>query len=587
MARRPLPQVKEIGFTIDGWQGLNRVKGNIANGEMVEMTNMSSDNTPYSSPRPSRATTVTGITAPSKLFDDELKMGYIADGKFIYDGVDKGECGATTAVLPYDNKIFCYPANKVYDVLANTLTTPSSALACTNFSDKKTVDNHLSNLNDEVALFKLTNAINVTGFTNLTINYQGISPDTIRLEIFNGATALTRLFDNGVWPPLYYNNYTLPTNATSVKVYFGYNHISYNSGYYYEYKVDSSDLARKNADLAKTVATTSKVWLSTTTYPAEGGVPTIEYATEFNNRIFAVEGNNIYASALGDFADWTTFVDDDGNPAATGAFVTDVGSVGRFNGIVTYKDRVVITKEDYVYELYGNRPPFTIKQICQTGCIDGRSIIEVNSILFWLGRAGIYQYTGGQPRIMSQKLNETFTQGVAGTDGRKYYCSLYNGTVWRLYVYDTFNGLWHIEDNIEIKDFTLFDGSLLALTSTGDILKFNSGSERVEWSFETQDYTFGIAETKNVSKVLIRADMQPQTNLDVYVKINNGDFERVANYSADNQTTFDFKVRIKKCDTFALKFKGIGNVKILDVHAKVNVGTSKHRNGDNLTVYRG
>ena len=257
-----------------------------------------------------------------------------------------------------------------------------------------------------------------------------------------------------------------------------------------------------------------------------------------------------------------------------------------FTGIIKYRNNVVITKPDLTYECYGNKPPYRIIEVAKTGCIDGRTICEVDGVLYWLSRNGIVAYAGGQPRVISQKLNKTFISGVSGTDGRKYYCSLYDGTNYCLYVYDTYNGMWHIEDNIEVVGFAYSNGFLYALTKS-EILKFNSGNERIEWEFETQDYTFGIPETKNVAKLWIRADMKPNTNLDVYVRSNNGEYNRVANYQANNQTTFDFKVRIKKCDTFSIKFKGIDDVKILDIHGKVTAGTSKHRSGDNLSVFRG
>ena len=100
------------------------------------------------------------------------------------------------------------------------------------------------------------------------------------------------------------------------------------------------------------------------------------------------------------------------------------------------------------------------------------------------------------------------------------------------------------------------EGKLYALTSDGSILKFDSGTERVEWEFETQDYTFDIPNSKSVRRLFIRAEMQPYTELDVYLRANNEEYIRVANYSARDMTLFDFKVRVKKCDSFSLKIRG-------------------------------
>lgn len=582
---QPLPQVQQIPFSVNNWQGLNRIKGSESMGEMVNMKNMSSDNAPFSSPRKPREVITDELTNGANIFDDEKKMGYIDAGKFYYDGIEKGECGVTNSVVVYDDKIFTFPSYKTYDVINDTFSDPSTALEVVDVGDDTVTSEWGSGNYDKASVYKLKTAINVTGMDKLSISTQGLEPTEITIRIYDslGVVLAPKDYSNTFYytGKTYINSVPLPEGAKTAMLYFEY------------YRVNTSNLRRtglqliekKNADLAKLGDGTAKIWINNTTYPTVGGVPLIDYATQNNNRIFAVEGNNIYASAQGDFADWTTFVDEDGNPDPTGAFATDVGSVGRFNGIATYKGRVVATKPDYVYEIYGDRPPYTVTEIVKTGCIDGRSICEVNSVLYWLGRKGIYSYTGGQPRIMSSKLNSTFTQGVAGTDGRKYYCSLYSDR-WQLYVFDTFTGLWHIEDFLEVKDFTFFEGYLYAITANS-ILKLNSGNERVEWEFETKNYTFDTPSTKNVAKLSIRTEMQTQTELDVYLRSDNGEYSRVANYQADNMTMFDCKVRVKKCDSFSLKFVGRGDVRILDIHGKVTVGTSKHRSGDNLHVFRG
>ena len=80
--------------------------------------------------------------------------------------------------------------------------------------------------------------------------------------------------------------------------------------------------------------------------------------------------------------------------------------------------------------------------------------------------------------------------------------------------------------------------------------------------------------------------MQKNSRLEVYVKQNGSEWQRVAVKTAEKDEMFDFKLRVKKCDSFALKFKGKGDVRILDIHGKVTVGTSKHRSGLSLNVYR-
>ena len=595
---KPLPPVQTIPFSVSSWQGLNRIKGSESQGEMVSMRNMSSDSIPFSSPRPSREVIATALVNPQNLFNAGGKLGYITDGNLYYDKdgfISIDTVGNTSAIVDFNGNVVMYPSNFYYDYIENVLdeisesttltkatgsylgSTGATATAETQFYQ---ADGTYGNTY-RIATIKFSEEITVSAGEIIRIDSNAILPtDTkhttkVYVVAYNASSEIIsydvankfyKIFEIGA--PIQI------ANATKLKVMIGYSKLVAGS-WVYDTTLRNTEYAR--ADIS--------AWVTRSTYPTAGGIPVIEYATQLNNRIFAVEGNNIYSSAQGNFADWTTFADVDGNPDPTGAFATDVGSVGRFNGIVAYKNRIVCTKPDFVYEIYGDRPPYTVQEIAKTGCIDGRSICEVNSVLYWLGRQGIYAYTGGQPRIISDKLNIDFTEGVAGTDGRKYYCSLYSDK-WQLYVYDTFTNLWHIEDDLHVMDFTYFEGKLYALTSDGSILKFDSGTERVEWEFETQDYTFDIPNSKSVRRLFIRAEMQPYTELDVYLRANNEEYIRVANYSARDMTLFDFKVRVKKCDSFSLKFVGRGNVKILDIHGEVTVGTAKHRSGDNLKVYR-
>ena len=231
--------------------------------------------------------------------------------------------------------------------------------------------------------------------------------------------------------------------------------------------------------------------------------------------------------------------------------------------------------------MYGSMP-YTITELCTTGCIDNDSIASVDGVLYWASPKGIVRYSGGVPIVISQQI-DIDTSGIckAGTDGRKYY--VYDGK--KVFVYDTYYQMWHIEDNKSTKMFYNHINDLYAVYDDG-IYKIDSGSEAVEWEFETKDYTFGSKERKNLSKLWLRADMPKNSRLEVYVKQNGGEWQRVAVKTAEKDEMFDFKLRVKKCDSFALKFKGKGDVRILDIHGKITVGTSKHRSGASLNVYR-
>ena len=231
--------------------------------------------------------------------------------------------------------------------------------------------------------------------------------------------------------------------------------------------------------------------------------------------------------------------------------------------------------------MYGSMP-YTITELCSTGCIDNDSICEIDGVLYWASPKGIVRYSGGVPSVISTNI-DIKTDGLckAGTDGRKYY--VYDGR--KIYVYDTYYKMWHIEDDKSVKMMYNQINDLYMVCDDG-IYKVDSGKENVEWEFTTKDYTFYSKERKNLSKLWIRADMAQNTKLEIYVRQNGGEWTRVATKTAERDEMFDFKLRVKKCDSYTLKFKGRGDVRILDIHGKVTVGTSKHRGGDSLNVYR-
>ena len=307
----------------------------------------------------------------------------------------------------------------------------------------------------------------------------------------------------------------------------------------------------------------------------------LDFGVVYNNRIIGVYKNQIRASALGDFTNFWEYADEAGNPSATGAYATDVGSAGDFTGICAYNNVLLLFKKDIVYEMYGSMP-YTITELCTTGCIDNDSICQVDGVLYWASPKGIVRYSGGVPDVISTNI-DIKNNGIskAGTDGRKYY--VYDGE--KIYVYDTYFRMWHIEDNKSVKMFYNQINDLYMVCDDG-IYKVDSGKENVEWEFTTKDYTFYSKERKNLSKLWIRADMAQNTKLEVYVRHNGGEWTRVATKTAERDEMFDFKLRVKKCDSYTLKFKGKGDVRILDIHGKITVGTSKHRGGDSLNVYR-
>jgi hypothetical protein len=306
------------------------------------------------------------------------------------------------------------------------------------------------------------------------------------------------------------------------------------------------------------------------TYPAAGSVPDIDYATVLDNRIWAVKGDNVYCTALGDYDDWTTF----SSPSeATDAWSVDTGTNGVFTGIASFKGTNLVFKNDRVWKRFGDVPEnFQLIEISRLGCISHKSICEVNNILFWLSPQGVVAYTGGIPEVIGENLNDNYVSAVAGGDGRKYYISIYNGSTYALYVYDTWKGIWLAEDSLNVTEMALYDGHLYALASDNKVYKFGDGTEAVEWNLETKIYNESYIGKKSHSELSFRIDLSEGSMLVVYVKYDNGSYEQVKAYSTKDLTSFIVPLKVKSCNNFQMKLSGIGECTIHEIQRKLSLG---------------
>jgi hypothetical protein len=169
-------------------------------------------------------------------------------------------------------------------------------------------------------------------------------------------------------------------------------------------------------------------------------------------------------------------------------------------------------------------------------------------------------------------LNETYTSGVAGGDGRRYYISLYNGTAYALYVYDTWKGIFLQEDTLQVKDFVYLDGYLYALAADHKIWIFNSGTESITSTAITKEFSEDYMGKKGYSELKFKVDLEEDSFLSVYVRINNGSFALVKSYSGTDLSNFTVPLKIKNANHFQIKIVGIGEYKVYQLQRKFYIG---------------
>lgn len=287
--------------------------------------------------------------------------------------------------------------------------------------------------------------------------------------------------------------------------------------------------------------------------------PNIDYACVHDNRIFGVKGSEIRASANGDFKKWDRFLGDE-----LDSWAADVYSEGDFTGIAKYQHTVVIFKDDFQYELFGSSPSqFKVREVNKIGCIDHRSIVEVDNLLFFLSRNGIYKYNGGVPRLVSYNLNEGYLSSAASGDGRRYYISLQTQpNKFKLYVHDTWLDMWIPEDDLEVTAFTELNKEVYAVTKDKRFLKFRAGTESVEWELETKQFDEQAFSKKYPSQINIRVELEDNATFNVYVKHDHGYYKPLK--SVNGTTARNIKINLPKaeCETYQFKFSGKGKMKL-------------------------
>lgn len=305
-------------------------------------------------------------------------------------------------------------------------------------------------------------------------------------------------------------------------------------------------------------------------YPEQGSCPDIDYACVHDNRIFGVKGSTIYGCSLGNMQDWTTFINEEGEPSQTGAYAVDVASPGDFTGCIEYQNHVVAFKEHYHHELYGQKPSnFSTIEIAKIGTINNQSIVEISSALYFLSEQGVMRYGGGASSNISIQLNEKYSNGVIGGDGRFLYLSLYNNFEYNLYTYDTKNGLWWREDGLHVVDFAQDGDTLYCLASDNKVYEFNSGAEVIEWQLTLTDLSeIGKTNKKNTT-IYAAIYAEYDTEIEVFISEDRQEFRRVASYRYENSSVKNIPVSINAVSELKIKIKGNKYAEVYSVQKKV------------------
>lgn len=331
-------------------------------------------------------------------------------------------------------------------------------------------------------------------------------------------------------------------------------------------------------------------------------VPDFDHICVCDNRLFACQGNTVWASALGDPFNWYVY---DG--ISTDSYSTNTGDSGEFTACCEFQGYPHFFKADAIYKLYGSvASEYRLQKTNAFGVKKGASgsLSAVGSTLFYLSPAGVCAYSGGYPTVIlsaEQMGGYPNSSAAAATVGHKYflqvrmtegYVGLLDDQIRVLFVYDTEKGIWHKEDadclpacscgypgngqinlfgynhnGIYIMGTPAFTGSTEFTEDTvigseaGDVDSF------VEFGYAFHDTT----NPKRLYKVTVRLQVEKGARVKILASYDDGPYQTVYETRYCNRKTLTVPIRPKLCDRYRLKIEGVGDYTIYAITKEYSV----------------
>lgn len=321
----------------------------------------------------------------------------------------------------------------------------------------------------------------------------------------------------------------------------------------------------------------------------ERKMPLMDFVVESENRLWgcryglAANGevvNEIYASKLGDFKNWSCFMG-----LATDSYTASCGTDGQFTGAITYLGHPLFFKENCVHKVYGNYPAnFQIQTTACRGVQKGsdKSMAIVNEVLYYKARSAVCAYDGSLPVEISVVFGEAqYQKAVAGGHGNKYYISMQDtaSNGYHLFVYDAAKGMWHREDSLCADAFCSCGEDLYCIEhETGKIITmFGSGTKDaapVPWMVETGEIGITSPDMKYISRLTMRMSMDIGAEVLIYAQYDfSEDWELLCALRSDNLRSFSVPVMPKRCDHMRLRIEGEGMARIYSITKTIEQGS--------------
>lgn len=318
--------------------------------------------------------------------------------------------------------------------------------------------------------------------------------------------------------------------------------------------------------------------------------PKRDFVTENGNRLwgclygrdFQEFHNAIFATALGSADRWNT---NDGT--SMDSYYVNVGTDGAFTGAINYAGKPTFFKDNCMHVVYGDYPAnYSLQTITcdgvQAGC--DKSLVIIDSVLYYKSRNGIYAYDGSLPVRVSEPLGDMsfYEDGVACGVGQKYYISLFDSRAKKrvMFVLDTLKALWHKEDSPSVTRFCTHKGEVYYLADDDNtrirtlLSGGNAGEASVNWYAETGIIGVDDPDKKYISRMDVRMSLEIGAKARFFIEYDSSrEWEYLFTMTGTSLRTFPIPIRPKRCDHLRLKIEGTGDVKIFSICKNIEKGS--------------
>lgn len=245
-----------------------------------------------------------------------------------------------------------------------------------------------------------------------------------------------------------------------------------------------------------------KVWNGSTLSDLSANAPKGKYITNDTVRIWIALNDVIYFCGFEAPSDWTS-----NENSGSVEYYTPNG--GNITGLRNFYGDKYVWKKDSMCVIQGtNYYNFRLREISNfVGCVSFKTIQEVGDSLFWLGLNDVYQFKGGIPVPIGQRIRKYLdavnaaqvSRCFGATDGIRYFLGLVTGANTQpdtLLVYDPRYDKWQVRSlGGNFRYAANLNNVWYMGDASGQTFKMNTQyKSTTPWMITTKDFSEGAME---------------------------------------------------------------------------------------------